>query len=116
MEKRMTKRVRISFLAKAGDRPPLRVKPGMTKRVGISFIANVPAKRMQRMKSREKIVDEEDNTRSDPDRGLELRPEVIERLRATQKVSKGSLVPFDEMKRRTGQGKNKHAKHRGGAL
>lgn len=53
MAKRMTKRVKISFLAKAGERPPLRVKPRMTKRVKVTFIANIPAKRKERVKSRD---------------------------------------------------------------
>lgn len=44
-----------------------------------------------------------EETSPDPDEGLELRPEIIERLKTSRNLLRKCLISFDEMKRRISQ-------------
>lgn len=62
-------------------------------------LAEIPTLRME-VSRLSNLLEEIEEILPDPDEGLELRPEIVDRLKESRKLTSSSLISLDEMKRR----------------
>jgi dCTP deaminase len=62
-------------------------------------LAEIPTLRME-VSRLSGLLEEFEETLPDPDEGLELRPEIVDRLKNSRSLPSSSLVSLDEMRRR----------------
>ena len=62
-------------------------------------LAEIPTLRMD-VARLSGVIEELEESLPDPDEGLELRPEIRDRLKQSSKLTRGSLVSIDEIRRR----------------
>jgi len=62
-------------------------------------LAEIPTLRMEVSRLND-LLEEFEEILPDPDEGLELRPEIVERLRKSRALPSSSLISLDEMRRR----------------